>query len=287
MASLQNFNLNPGPQGGYGAYGGVPGPLDLPPSLYSQTGTNIPQSAGTAGKTADFINSELAGQIAPESMNLLQQKAADMGAAGGQPMTGGQGTFSGNNFLQSLGLDQQNLMHQGAMDYLQFAPTIGNLQTDPNLAFTVAQQNALNAAAPNPQQAASQLQTNYNQGRGATSGGGWSFSPQSPSGPTYGVQYAGTGGGGNPPIAYGPSWGTPVTNGQAWNNASPYANYNDTGYGGYDPQQQDFMNSMSGYYDNYGAEPSLSTGPGANPGNYNNPPDNSGDYASYTDFYGF
>ena len=225
---VPNYNVNVDPQSGSGAYGSVPGLIGLPPNLYSQTAGQFPAVNQGGTNATNFIQSETAGQVAPETMNLLQQKAAEMGVAGGSPGSG----FSANNFTESLGLDSQNLAHQGVADYLSFITGQGNQMTDPNLAFGVAQQNAVDQAAPDPSAAAAQLNANLNQGRSAGGGGVIPFSggPSAPISSTPMTQ--GWNDPSNPPVMYGPQGG----GGQP---AAPTVDPSVTQYasagGGYDP----------------------------------------------------
>jgi hypothetical protein len=169
------FNYNPSPQGGSGAYGSVPGPIQIPDNIYSQVNQAIPGLKPAGAASAGVINSELVGQVNPEVQNLLQNKSAAMGVAGGVP--GSQ--FSGNNFTQSLGLNADQMQQQGVGDYLKFLTGVGSTQTDPNLAVGVATQNALDAAAPNPAAAAGQNLSLFDKYLNAMKGpsGGTGFVP--------------------------------------------------------------------------------------------------------------
>lgn len=204
-----NFNTNPGTQGGSGPYGSVPGVIGLPPNIYSQV-NDIKGASNLAPKSTDFIGTELSGQVAPDVQSLLQDKAATLGITSGSPGQG-YGSFAGNNYLKNLGLTSEGLMRQGSQDYLSFLSGVGNTMTNPNLAFEVAQQNAVDASAPSPAAAASRMTSLVNNGSRA----GYNFPqisyPSAPSAPT------GMSGGwdpnagyGNPPIAYGPGGGPNV-----------------------------------------------------------------------------
>ncbi len=167
------YNVTPAPQAGAGAFGGVPGIIGLPPNLYEQVNKNIPGIAPAGGKSASVINSELGGQVSPEVQNLLQQKSAAMGFSSGVP--GSQ--FSQNNFTQSLGLNADQLQHQGVADYLSFLTGTGSTMTNPNLAVDVATQNAVDAAAPNPAAASSENMSVFDKYLNALKGGANHFMP--------------------------------------------------------------------------------------------------------------
>jgi len=200
--AVPTYNVNPGTQSGSGAYGSVPGLIGLPPNLYSQTSGQFPGVNQAGGNATNFIQSETAGQVSPETQNLLQQKSAEMGVGSGTPGS----NFSNNNFTESLGLDSQNLAHQGVSDYLSFIQGQGSQMTDPNLAFTVAQQNAVDQAAPNPAAATQAMLSSIGSHTGASTptfssgpSGGVAATPLSVSGSLYDS--------GNPATMYGPGGG--------------------------------------------------------------------------------
>ena len=153
MATSAPYAFNPAPQAGSGAYGAVPGPIAVPPSEYEQLGNLLPGLPGLTAGASGVVGSQLAGQLSPGTMNLLQDKAASGGVAGGYSGSG----FQQNNALASLGLTAEGLQQQGVSNYTNFTTGLGSLQQNPNLSFEVASQNALDAAAPNPAEAA-QLQ---------------------------------------------------------------------------------------------------------------------------------
>lgn len=159
---MAGFNINPGPQAGSGAYGAVPGVLSLPPDIYSQVMKSFPGLTQTGTAAAGTIGSEVQGQIAPDVQRQLQDKAAALSVssgAGGGPGTAG--SFGQNTLLESLGLNSQQQQQQGINSYLQFLTGTGSTMNDPNLAASIEQQNALNAAAPNPAVAASTQQNDF------------------------------------------------------------------------------------------------------------------------------
>ena len=162
------FSTNPAPQAGAGAFGGVPGIIGLPPNLYEQVNKNIPGIAPAGGKSASVINSELAGQVSPDVQNLLQEKSAAMGVTAGVPGS----DFQKNNLVQSLGLNADQMQHQGVADYLGFLTGTGSTMTDPKLAVDVATQNALDAAAPNPAAANAENMSVFDKYINALKGGG-------------------------------------------------------------------------------------------------------------------
>jgi len=137
---------NPAPQAGSGVYGSVPGRIGLPTSIYDQLKEAVPNYAALTNKASGVIGSEMAGQLSPEAMNLIQNKAASNGVATGTPGS----EFQKNNMLANLGLTAEQLQQHGLTDYNQFANTTGNQQIAPELQTEIATQNAIDAAAPNP-----------------------------------------------------------------------------------------------------------------------------------------
>jgi hypothetical protein len=145
---------NPTPQAGSGWAGGVPGVISNPTSIYDQLNQNVPQYGALTTATTGNISNELNGQVSPTTQNLIQNKAAAAGVAGGVPGSG----FQQNNALANLGMTAEQLQHQGVTDYSQFSNTVGNEQLSPEIQTEVATQNAIDAAAPNPAAAQSYAQ---------------------------------------------------------------------------------------------------------------------------------
>lgn len=166
------YNPNPSPQAGSGAYGGVPGVINLPNNIYSEVNTAIPGYQNTGAGAAGVIGSQVQGVVNPDVQNLLQTKAAAMGVGGGGGV-GQPGSFTSNNFLASLGEDSQTVQQSGVDNYLKFLTGVGQSQTDPNLAFQVSQQNAIDAAAPNPAAAAGAQQSEFAAYLNMVNGGGY------------------------------------------------------------------------------------------------------------------
>lgn len=152
------FNLNPGTQGGSGAFGAVPNSVGAPPSIFSQVGTAVPGSTTAAGGALGDINSELAGVLSPGTQNLLQNKAAALGVTVGQPGGTAGNTLTNQNLLDNMGLTSEGLANQGIGNYLGFLGGVGQQQLQPSLLTDIASNNATMAAAPNPAAAQQQQQ---------------------------------------------------------------------------------------------------------------------------------
>ncbi len=155
-----SYNINPSPQGGAGPYGAVPGPIGIPPSIYSQVQQQYPNLGNVNKQAFDFASGELAGQMSPETLSAIQNANAAWGVGAGMPNTG-PGSITGNRELRNIGLNVEQVQHQGATDYASLLQSIGSTQTNPNLAAEIAASNAQLAAAPNPAQAAAALEAQF------------------------------------------------------------------------------------------------------------------------------
>ena len=181
MATSAPYAFNPAPQGGSGAYGAVPGVIGVPPSQYNQLQGLLPGLSGLTGAASGVIGSELGGVLSPGTQNLLQDKAASYGVNSGMPWTTPGNTLPFQNLMNSTGMTSEGLSQQGLGSYMNFATGLGSLQNNPNLSFEVASQNALDASAPNPAEAA-QMQLSdfeqYMQQMNSPAGGNVSFDEQ-------------------------------------------------------------------------------------------------------------
>jgi hypothetical protein len=151
-STAQNYSTS---AGGGGAFGTNVGQIAQPTSIYDQLQANVPNYSAMTKTATGNIAGQLSGQISPSTMNLLQNKAASMGVNSGMPGSG----FSQNNLLESLGLTSEGVQQQGITNYNQLSQTAGSQQNDPNLVASIATQNAVDAAAPNPQAAQTYAQS--------------------------------------------------------------------------------------------------------------------------------
>jgi hypothetical protein len=148
--SYLGYNINPGTQTGSGAYGAVPGAIGVPPSIYQEIGSVAPGLDNLTAGTGSVIGSQLAGQISPSTMNNIGNYAAARGVASGQPNS----PLSNAIGLGLVGQTSEQLQQQGTANYGNFLGSVGQTQINPQLTTDIAFQNAVNAAAPNPGQAA-------------------------------------------------------------------------------------------------------------------------------------
>ena len=186
------FNINPAPQQGNGPFGMVPGMLDLP-NPAQDLGAQYGNLSGTNAGISDTILAQLGGRISPGTTNALRTASAQGGVGSGMP---GAGLWTNNLFANIAGF-AENQANRGIQNYANIIPTISHTQTvSPDLQTQIALQNAVNRAAPNPQQAQSYAQSLFNNYRNSIGGGG---------------QVSGLGGGGGAAFVRQP-WASQVGN---------------------------------------------------------------------------
>ena len=270
-------STNPAPQRGLGSpFGGIPGPISLPQPA-RDLGAQLPGLPGINRTLSSDLSAKLGGQLSPGTVSMLQDLGASWGVGSGMP--GSQ--FARNRTLRDLGLLSEQQTQQGIQDYSSVVPTVSSTQTvNPALQTEIALQNAINAAAPDPTQAASyarQLFEEYlgrmgggpQRGTGGYSivgGGGPAFAPDNYARQPWASDRA------NPPTLYGPGGGPGTistgTIGVIPNSAPGGSNF--PGLGGESPE--DIAYYMSG-----GSLPSAGASPPA--GTITTP------YASFFDPY--
>ena len=118
------FNLNAPPRTGQGAYGMVPGAIGLPP-VYNDIAGVFPNLSGNIEALSKNIGSELAGELDPETVALLQNTAAQFGIGAGVPLS----PFSGARGLRHLGLTAEAEKAKGAQNLLAALPTLAKTLT--------------------------------------------------------------------------------------------------------------------------------------------------------------
>lgn len=148
----QNFAYNGG------AFGNNVAPVNLP-NPAADLSSVLPGTAGLDKQLSGVIGNELNGQISPQTMKLLQDKAASFGVSSGMPWTTSGNNLNLQNLLGNEGLTSENQISKGVSDFNSVIPTVSSTQTlNPALQFEANSQNALNAAAPNPAAAANEEQ---------------------------------------------------------------------------------------------------------------------------------
>lgn len=170
------FNLNTPSHGGQGPYGTVPGAIGLPP-VYNDIAGVFPGLTSNIDALSKNISSELAGELDPQTIAMLQNTAAQFGIGAGVPLS----PFSGAAGLRHLGKATEDVQAQGGKDLLSALPTIAKtLTVSPETQLDVANRNATLNAAPDPRQAALEAQRLFDLYLAKTQrggGGSLSYSP--------------------------------------------------------------------------------------------------------------
>lgn len=186
-------------------YGSVPAPIGVPPNLFTQLGQVPGFSANTTG-TGNVIQSQLAGNVSPMTLNALKTGSAQFGVASGMPGSG----LENNQLFGNIAGFSEGQQEKGVRNYLSEVGALGPTMTNPNLAAEISSRNANFAAAPDPRLAAEQTFKDWLRGFQYTQGaGGFGNVGRWPGGgtlgPVPGVTHSNWGGMGiNPPG----SWGT-------------------------------------------------------------------------------
>lgn len=170
------FDLNAPPRTGQGAYGAVPGAIGLPP-VYNDVAGVFPGLSGNLDALSKNISSELAGDLDPQTVAMLQNTAAQFGIGQGTPLS----PFAGAQGLRHLGLTAEAQKAKGIEHLLASLPTLAKtLTVSPETQLDVANRNATLNAAPDPQAAAKEAQRLFQQYMAMmqrSGGGGVSYSP--------------------------------------------------------------------------------------------------------------
>jgi hypothetical protein len=147
---------NPAPQQGNGAFGLVPGATSVPDNLYQQVNGLVPGLGNMTGTDATNITQLLEGIVPTDVQNQIQNTSAQWGVSSGMPGSG----LQRNGALANLGLTSLQEQQTGANEYLQFLTGVGSTQTDPSLAASISENNAVLGSAPNPESAYNTMMTN-------------------------------------------------------------------------------------------------------------------------------
>lgn len=182
------FDLHPQPTSGNGPFGAVPGQLGLPDPA-GDLAHQIPGLSNLNSAASSGILAKLNGQLSPGTLNALKNASAQFGVSSGMPGSG----LSSSSFLGNVAGASEAQQTEGIHQYNSFVPTVSGTQTvNPALQNEIATQNSLNAAAPDPTQAASYAKQLFDQylssmrgsGGGNRGPGGGTSNQGSPAGGT-------------------------------------------------------------------------------------------------------
>jgi hypothetical protein len=208
--------LSPTPLSGQGAFGMVPG-LTPTPQPAQDLAAQFPNLSGVNAAMSSDIQAGLAGQTSPATTNALRDASTRWGWASGMPALDLPGSLNWHNLYGNIAGFAEQQKQLAMQNYASIIPTISKTQTvSPELQAEIASQNALNLAAPNPQQAASYAQSLFDKYLARTRGGGYPSYQGGPSAPTTTGTTGPTTGRFYDPnapvtVAHGPGWGTPDT----------------------------------------------------------------------------
>jgi hypothetical protein len=166
-----NYNLSPQPQAanaGRTAFGLVPGTIGKPPNLYQGIESVYPGLGGLTTGAGRVIGSQIRGELSPETINTIQDEAASFGVASGLPST----NFSGYRGLRNLGLNVEATQRSGVDAYNRYLSSLAPLMDQPEMMASIASQNAVLNAAPDPTMAYRQLMADYDRYMGRAAGAG-------------------------------------------------------------------------------------------------------------------
>jgi len=146
---------------GTGPFGQVPGVVGLP-SPSADLGAVLPGLAPATSQASQDVMAKLRGELSPGTINSIQDTAARFGVTSGMPGFS-PGSLAGNRGLRDIGLTAEAQTQQGLQDYNALTQNVSNTQTvRPETQIALAEQNAVNAAAPNPQAAQSYAESLFN-----------------------------------------------------------------------------------------------------------------------------
>lgn len=202
-------------------FGTVPQPTAIPANVFQELSGAVPNFTANLGGAGQVIQSQLAGNVSPGTMNALKTASAQFGVASGMPGSG----LQENQLFGNIAGFSEGQQQKGFQNLLAQIGALGPTQTNPNLAAEISAHNADLAAAPDPRMAAEEQFNLWLRGAGAAnalanpSRGPW-WAPGGintpPMGATIGRSYpggvAGFGSGGNPfgsPDAFGYNYSNP------------------------------------------------------------------------------
>lgn len=218
-----DFNLNPAPRSGRGAYGLVPGGQGLP-DPFPDLARRFPGLEQSNAQLSQNIMSELSGELPPDVIAAIEDEAARFGITSGMPGS----DLARRRGARNLGLSTLDLTRAGLQDYLNATAGISRTQTvDPALKAQIAAHNALLNAAPDPAAAAAAMEASFRRGMDipGVRGGGGGISSFNPGMPNLTAPRGSPGGyPGQTPIYTGPISGTraPDTSSLSFGGGAPF-----------------------------------------------------------------
>jgi hypothetical protein len=144
-------------------YGSVPGPIGIPPNVFTQLSGAVPGFSGLTSGTSNLISSQESGNVSPQTLNALKTGAAQFGVASGMPGSG----LESNQLFGNIAGFSEGQQQKGIQNYLALISGLGPTMTNPNLAADISARNTDLAAAPDPKLAAQEQFNLWLKGAGA------------------------------------------------------------------------------------------------------------------------
>lgn len=140
------YNSNPAPGSGNGLWGALPGAIPLP-NPYGDLRGIFPNLTGLDANASTALMGHIQGQLSPETLNHLQDTAAQYGVASGMP----DSELAQHGYLADVAAASQALGQKGVSEYDTLLPQVKKTQTlAPDWQTQIAEANALAASSPNP-----------------------------------------------------------------------------------------------------------------------------------------
>lgn len=153
--------IAPGPTAYDPRFGGIPGVVGLP-NPEQDLAQYYPNLSGSTAQASADVLAKMRGELSPGTINSIQDAAARFGVSSGMPGIM-PGTLAGNRGLRDIGLNAEEQAQQGLQDFNALTSNVSNTQTvRPETQIALAEQNAVNQAAPNPAQAQTYAESLFN-----------------------------------------------------------------------------------------------------------------------------
>jgi hypothetical protein len=149
------YNADPQARNYDSTYGGIPGSIGLPPSVFSQITKQIPAFGSMTDQTTHDIMQQLQGILPSDVNQAIQDAGAGWGISSGMGPNSGIG---GNKTLRDLGIASLTEQQTGIGNYMNFLSGVGSTMLPPALMADIASRNAAMRSAPIPANAAAKLQ---------------------------------------------------------------------------------------------------------------------------------
>lgn len=140
------YNSNPAPGPSNGLWGSLPGAIAMP-NPYGDLRGVFPNLTGLDANASSSLIGHLQGQLSPETLNHLQDTAAQYGVASGMPGS----ELAQHGYLADVAAASQGLSQKGISEYDYLIPQVKKTQTvAPDWQTQIAEANAISSSTANP-----------------------------------------------------------------------------------------------------------------------------------------